>query len=203
MFDTAQFGGSLHERTVNCWRVTWEAKGPHRLWCFQSSGVTKRVVCVVAFNPGSLSGAGENLSRDTTLRNIRDAMPDGTGTLVLNLFTLATPNPPNLFDNWDNRDCRGFQFSQLASAPCQAVIFAYGDIGQCRKYGPQYGEQVKTRIAVARDALSQWPAITIPTTATLKNPAHPMNWRRQFQMEGVMEAVTQWASSQVGRKEFG
>jgi hypothetical protein len=195
MFDIPQFGGSLHEGTVNGWRVTWEAKGAHRLWCYQSNGAASRVVCVVAFNPGSLSGVGENLPRDTTLRNIRDAMPSGTGTLVLNLFTLATTAPPKLFANWTNRDCRGFDVGQLASAPCHAVMFAYGDIGQCREYGPKYGELVKERIAIVRRALAGWPEIAIPTTGKLKNPAHPMNWRRQFQMDGVVEAVNRWASS--------
>jgi hypothetical protein len=73
-------------------------------------------------------------------------------------------------------------------------MFAYGDIGQCRDYGPRYGGTVKERIAAIRVAVAEWPEIRIPTTLNLKNPAHPMNWRRQFQMEGVIKAVNQWAS---------
>src|SRR3954451_15349554 len=138
MFDSAQFGGDFCEGIVDGWRVTWEARGrvqQHRLWCFQSKGTVQRAVCVVAFNPGSLRGAGDRLASDTTLRIVRKAMPRNTAVLVLNLFTLATTEPSKLFDNWRNRDCQDFDRCFCQSLPLDAVAFAYGDYDQHEIYG--------------------------------------------------------------------
>jgi hypothetical protein len=188
MFDTPQFGGRLHEGAVDGWRVTWEAKGrihQHRLWCFQSNGRAQRVVCVVAFNPGSLRGAGDRLASDTTLRIIRYAMPRNTAALVLNLFTLATTEPPMLFDNWENRDCRGFDRCICQSLPIDAVAFAYGDYDQHETYGLH----VRRRADEIRELLAAFPEVATPRNQS-GNPAHPIHWQRRNLMPNVRRAIS-------------
>jgi len=188
MFHSAQFGGRLHEGAVDGWRVTWESRGrvhQHRLWCFQSIGVAQRVVCVVAFNPGSLRGAGDRLASDTTLRIIRNVMPRNTAALVLNLFSLATSEPSKLFDNWANRDCRGFDWCLCQALPIDAVAFAYGDYDQHEIYG----EYVRRRADEIRELFACFTEVATPQNQS-GNPAHPINWQRRKLLPNVRRAIS-------------
>jgi hypothetical protein len=80
----AMFGGQHYTRPLDEWQISWESIGAHRLWCHQTRKDAVHTVCVVMFNPGSLSGDGKNLKKDTTLGFVRKAMPDSR---------LADPEP--------------------------------------------------------------------------------------------------------------
>jgi hypothetical protein len=79
-------------------------------------------------NPGSLSGEGENLRRDTTLRVLRRLFEGTTyNPFVVNLFNLATPKPHILFENWARKDYQTFTYQSFALHQFSAVMYAYGD----------------------------------------------------------------------------
>ena len=68
----AMFGGNTHTKNYDGWYVIWESLNENRFWCSQEHHSNSSFVAVVMLNPGSLSGNGENLSRDTTLRIMRE-----------------------------------------------------------------------------------------------------------------------------------
>lgn len=83
--ERAMFGGQLYSaEDFEGWNITWESHGPHRLWCHQFRGEPTHLVCIVMFNPGSLSGQGDDLSKNDTLGIIRSTMPDTAAAIVLN-----------------------------------------------------------------------------------------------------------------------
>ncbi len=185
----AIFGGTLYPaREYEGWQIAWESHGAHRLWCHQFRAEPKHLVCVVMFNPGSLSGDGAGLAKDDTLRIIRSAMPDTAAALVLNLFTLATPKPTVLFDQWSKRDCSAFKLAPLLANRIDAVVFAYGDGGQDRN---ECRETVRTRIVEIRAAFRSTPVAELPEVLTSKlgNPKHPKHWKIKELIPTVKAAI--------------
>ena len=169
--------GKCHTANVDGWNVSWETRGDYRLWCKQEQPSNTQQAVVVMFNPGSLSGGGEKLRRDTTLRILREIFA-GTGynPYIVNLFSLATPKPWELFDAWPNRDCPGFGVNDLAWAECSAVLYAYG----AYESENGYAESIKDRIREIRSVLSEIPEIVVPLAKT-GTPKHPM----RMQIEGL------------------
>ena len=76
--------GIVHSQKLDSWLVSWESEGKYRHWCHQTKeGFTKNLL-VVMFNPGSLSGDGKNLKRDTTLKILREVCePAGVNPCLL------------------------------------------------------------------------------------------------------------------------
>ncbi len=122
MESAAIFGGEVYQRDYEGWQIAWESIGRHRLWCSQSRPDATHTACVVMFNPGSLSGTGDGLANDDTLRILRRATPPSTSTLILNLFTLATPDPSILFEQWEQRDCPGFSIDRFRASVIDSVV---------------------------------------------------------------------------------
>lgn len=192
MESAALFGGMVYQRDYEGWQIAWESIGRHRLWCSQSRPETTHTACVVMFNPGSLSGTGDGLAKDDTLRILRSAIPPNTSTLILNLFTLATPDPSILFEQWDQRDCANFSIDRLRANVIDSVVWAYGDGGQDPKRNRIFGESVRARIASIRSALAGYPAVTLPEPLISKrgNPKHPKHWRLLRQIDNVKQAIS-------------
>lgn len=185
------FGGQLYRLPIEGWHVSWESVGAHRLWCYQSRGNDTHLVCVVMFNPGSLSGDGKGLAKDDTLRIIRSAMPDGTAVLVLNLFTLATPKPPELFLRWDERISTEFEITPFQSLPIDALVYAFGDLGQSGKQNRQFGDAVRERIAEITEAMRTVPRLELPAilVSQARNPKHPKHWKLHKQIGVVKDLL--------------
>jgi Protein of unknown function (DUF1643) len=184
----ALFGGDFYTQALGDWQVSWESLGLHRLWCHQTRENARHTVCVVMFNPGSLSGDGKDLAKDTTLRFIRNAMPDTAATLVLNLFTRATPDPVDLLSNWSERDCEKFDITAFQSKKIDALIYAYGDIGQNESKNHRFKSLIQDRIRKVKEVLGKFPQLTLPEiliTKKLGNPKHPKHWNILQQIEVV------------------
>jgi len=180
----ALMGGTVFRHHLDGWDVSWESSGNYRHWCIQTrQGHGARVV-VVMKNPGSLSGDGANLRRDTTLRILR-VIGDAAQVdwLVVNLFDYATPSLRELHDNWQARDAESLVFGGLDLLACRSVIFAYGDFDA--DHIADYGE----RVAMVRTALASLREISIPATKA-GNPVHPINWQRNRLMPEVVAGIT-------------
>lgn len=189
----ALFGGVRYAKEIRGWRVAWESHGKHRLWCHQTCGVPAHLVCVVMFNPGSLRGDGASLARDATLRIIRSALPDRAAALVLNLFTLAAPKPDDFFKGWAERDYARFALAPFRSMPIDAVVYAYGDVGQDSKRNRDFDcrTQVRARITEVKEALSTFRTVQTPKAliTASKNPMHPSQWQRRKQIPTMRNAI--------------
>lgn len=131
---------------------------------------------MVMFNPGSLSGDGKNLRRDTTLRILREVCePIGINTFVVNLFDFATPVPDELFTNWPKRDSRDLVFAKLRDMKFSAIIRAYGDY----ENRGERDTEIKERILLVSFIFSNIEEIALPKNAS-GTPKHPMSWQRQM-----------------------
>jgi len=103
--------GKVYSHELDGWLVSWESESEYRHWCHQTNENFVENLLVVMFNPGSLSGDGKNLRKDTTLRILREVCgPAGVNPFVVNLFDYASPSPDELFSNWEKRDGCGLIF---------------------------------------------------------------------------------------------
>ena len=187
------FGGQVTEKEINGWTVSWEAVPGYRFWCYQKRELDAPAVAVVMLNPGSLSGSGENLNRDTTLRILREIF-DGTGcnTYVVNLFNFATPKPSQLFSQWEKRDHHDFSYPSLPLSHVSAVLYAYGDY----EFRKDYSGEIRSRICEVRDAFSGIPEITGVKRNKSGAPKHPLPIQRQKLKSEFQQAIYQ----QVGAR---
>lgn len=180
-------GGEVFSQNLDGWKIAWESKQNYRFWCIQQHDTNTHHVAVVMLNPGSLSRNGENLTRDTTLRILREVfLNTGFNPFVINLFNLATPSPEKLFEHWDSRDDEAFSYSALPINSFKAVLFAYGDY----EYGDRYGPEIKERISLLRGQLSAIQEIVIPKNKS-GTPKHPLVWQRQKLKDVVREAIVE------------
>jgi hypothetical protein len=141
-------------------------------------------------NPGSLSGAGENLSRDTTLRILRELF-EGTSynPFAINLFNLATPKPFVLFEEWEQRDHPAFTYHDLPIGKLSVVMYAYGDY----ENGNEHPTQIRERIIELREILRGVPEIKVPRNQS-GTPKHPLpvqqqGLKKQFRQEILKHAL--------------
>jgi hypothetical protein len=111
-------------------------------------------------------------------------MPEHAAAFVVNLFTLATTEPANVFANWTNRDCRGFDLRFCQSLPIDAVAFAYGDYGQ----RGTYGGFVRRRAQEIRALLAGFAEVATPKNES-GNPAHPRHWQMRKLMPYMRDAI--------------
>lgn len=179
------FTGKIYSKDINGWRVSWESFDTYRFWCKQEHSSNSKTVAVVMLNPGSLSGDGANLNKDTTLRVLRDIFR-GTSynPYVVNLFNLDTPKPYLLFEKWEQRDCVGFKYSKLPLSDFSAVMYAYGDY----ENGVHYPLEIKKRIEEVRDFMSGVPEIIVPRNRS-GTPKHPLSVQRQGLKEQFRQAI--------------
>jgi len=181
----------IHQEEIDNWTVTWESAGHHRLWCKQEHPSASGSVAVVMLNPGSLSATGERLRRDTTLRILRDVfLGTGNNPFIVNLFTLATPSPSLLFEQWEDRDHPLSVRALDLARSCDAVMYAYGAYG----VSGQFADQVNLRIQEIRSVLGGLREVEVPLAKT-GTPKHPM----RIQIECLKDEFRQRISSQVGR----
>lgn len=168
-------GGQVFNHELDGWSVAWESDGNYRHWCHQIKNPKWNSLLVVMFNPGSLCGDGSNLSKDTTLRILREVC--GAANLnpyVINLFDYASPSPQNLFDNWNLRDSNSIVFDKLPLSIFQSYILAYGDY---ENWG-QRDAEIKERQALVLSYLESLNEILLPKNNS-GTPKHPMIWQRQ------------------------
>lgn len=178
--------GKVYSYQLEEWCVAWESKGEYRHWCSQSHPRNDKVVIVVMLNPGSLSGDGRNLTKDTTLRILREVFyGSGFNPFVINLFDLATPSPDDLFDNWKKRDSNSLIYSAIRGKDFSGILYAYGDYEHSDEYGPE----ILTRIRLVRDNFSHLTEIVLPKNQN-GTPKHPIMWQRQkikLQIESILK----------------
>ena len=167
----------IYTKELDDWIISWESIGNYRLWCKQEHASNTDTALVVMFNPGALSGAGENLNADTTLRILREIfIGSGYNPYIVNLFTLATAKPSMLFDNWEIRDCPNHSIEKLSIKDFSAVMYAYG----AYELVNEYSEDILNRIEFFRNHFEVLPEIELPTSNT-DTPMHPI----RIQIEGL------------------
>ena len=186
--DGPLLNGTIYPKEYKNWDISWESDGDYRHWCIQRplDSQTDDLIVAVMINPGSLSKDGRELPRDTTLRILRNVF-DTTkyGCLVLNLFDLATPKPTKLFERWSQRDKADSEliYDVFPYDHIVATVFAYGDYEN--HSDPEIGRQLKDRIRVIRESLSDFPVIDSPNN-TSGSPKHVMKW----QIDGHIREMT-------------
>lgn len=179
-------GGEVFSYSLDGWEISWESDTVYRYWCYQQHTSNYYPVAVVMLNPGSLSGRGENLTKDTTLRVLREVFVNtGFNPLIINLFNLAPPNPEILFESWNLKDSDKFSYSSIPINTCKAVLFAYGNY----EHHLQYGNEIKARISLVKRHFMAVQEIVIPTNKS-GTPKHPIVWQRQMLKPVVHKAIT-------------
>jgi hypothetical protein len=178
-----QLGGTVYQYTLDDWSIAWESNGDYRHWCRQEKVDHSQSVIIVMKNPGSLSGDGKNLKKDTTLRILR-VVGDSTrlNWLVINLFDFATPKPSELHEHWNSRDSEALIYSKIRKADYQFILFAHGDLD------PDRQADYAKRIALVQKSFGALTPIVIPATKS-GNPTHPMNWQRNKVIDQVIDAI--------------
>ena len=170
-----QLQGQLFKRSIDGWEVSWLSEGTYRHWCRQILKPEWPTLLVLMFNPGSLSGSGAGLPRDTTLRILREVgSAAGFNIYVINLFDYASPRPSDLFDNWARRDGRRLHYTELALDQFTAYVSAYGNyLGWVA-----WRSDIDARVREVQAALANLPEIALPKNGN-GTPKHPMVWQRQ------------------------
>lgn len=183
--------GNVFSHELDGWLVSWESESYYRHWCYQThDGLTENLL-VVMFNPGSLSGDGKNLRKDTTLRILREVCkPAGFNPFVVNLFDYASPSSDELFLNWEQRDGRGLIYEKLGGVKFSAFIMAYGNY----ENRGERGNEIKERIALVRSFVSGIREITLPKNIT-GTPKHPMVWQRQKLKADISKLLAEGSNS--------
>ena len=167
--------GNVYEHAIDGWRVSWESSGQHRHWCRQVKDESWKTLLVVMFNPGSLSGGGVGLSKDLTLRILREVTGGAElNSFVINLYDYADPKVQNLFNNWSLRDGSHLIYDYLNLKDFCGFIMAYGDY---QNWGQQ-NESIKERILLVKKSLSELKQIDLKPNSS-GTPKHPVTWQRQ------------------------
>ncbi len=177
--------GLISTKDYDGWQIDWEHLDSYRFWCKQSHPSNSKVAAIVMLNPGSLSGNGANLSKDTTLRILRELFKETSyNPFIINLFNLATPKPNILFERWEERDHKEFHITSLPQKEFAAVMYAYGDY-ENRK---NYSLDIKERISEIQTYLSDIPEIVVPKNKS-GTPKHPIPIQHQSLMGVFREAI--------------
>ena len=187
----ALLGGKLHRQELGDWWVSWESRGPYRHWCLQECRGPGKKILVVMFNPGSLSGEGRGLKRDTTLRVLREVCgPARLDPLVINLFDYAAASPDDLFANWHRKDGPRLVYTHLDQNQLIGVIYAYGDY----EHGGRRAAQIRDRISLVKSIFAGLPVVLLPKNKS-GTPKHPLSWQREKLKPGISQALAAFAHS--------
>lgn len=180
-------GGNIYSATLDGWEISWESQKEYRHWCIQEKPDNKKTLLAIMFNPGSLSGDGKNLSRDTTLRILREVCGDaGFNQIILNLFDYANPQTAPLFSNWEKRDLNGsLIFNHLSEFKYDNYIMAYGSY----QTDPSYANDILERINLIQSILAKDKEIKLPTNQN-GTPKHPTVWQRQKLKSDITEILS-------------
>jgi hypothetical protein len=171
----SSLNGTVFSHILDGWDISWESSGVYRHWCHQIKSEFWPNLLVIMFNPGSLSGDGKNLRRDTTLRILREVCDSGQiNPFVTNLFDYASPSPSDLFVNWNKRDAECLVFDLIGHLNFAGYIMAYGDYENCG----QRDQEIKDRSKLVRTKLVHLKEISLPKNKS-GTPKHPMIWQRQ------------------------
>ncbi|NEQ68775.1 MAG: DUF1643 domain-containing protein [Symploca sp. SIO2D2] len=141
------------------------------MWFYQSHPSNKKDAIVLMLNPGSLSGSGDKIKTDTTLRILREIFQNtGYNPYILNLFDLSTPKPKDLFSRWTDRDSSSdlFKYADLSRFSC--VMYAYGNYERTSIHR----DDIKQRILEWRQHLQSISTLNLKTNAS-GTPMHPMS----------------------------
>jgi len=180
----ALLGGKVYKKQLGDWTISWESKDNYRHWCYQKHPENNEDIIVVMFNPGSLSSDGKKLTQDTTLRILREVFTDtGFSPFIVNLFDFASPQPDELFNNWDKRDSNLLIYSKLAKKQFCGIIYAYGD----NENHPIFGHEIRNRINLVKRELSYLHEIILPKNIN-GSPKHPNAWQRQ-KLKNVIKSI--------------
>ena len=156
----ALLGGSIFHRSIDGWQVSWESRGDYRHWCIQEKPSHSSRLLVVMKNPGSLRGDGADLTRDTTLRILRNVGDKlALNQLVVNFFDYAATKLQTLHDNRASAIVIGQGWFIRSLIQCRSVLFAYGN------FDVDHYSDYSARISLIRRTFKSLPEIRgIPTT---------------------------------------
>jgi hypothetical protein len=79
------------------------------------------------------------------------------------------------------------------SKPIDAVVYAYGDIGQGGAKNRKWQSVIRQRIAEIQKVLSHFPQLALPDeliTQKLRNPMHPKQWNIRKQYEVLKTGIS-------------
>jgi len=165
--------GTTYTYELNGWTISWESDGNYRHWCYQNHPQNNRDILIVMLNPGSLNETGANLTKDKTLEVLREVFLDtGFNPFIINLFDLATPDPCELFQKWNNRDNKLLIYDKLKEKDFSGIIFAYGSYQDHH----ERGHAILERIKLVRDTFNRVPEIALRKNEN-GTPKHPKRWR--------------------------
>jgi hypothetical protein len=178
--------GTVYSHQIDGWSVSWESNESYRHWCHQVKAPSWKNLLVIMFNPGSLSGNGSNLSKDTTLRILREVCGNAKfNPFIVNLFDFASPSPDELFNSWQKRDGQNLIYPELRNIEFSALVSAYGDY---ENWGIQ-DIAIKERINFAKESLKYIKEIPLPKNKS-GTPKHPMTWQRQKLKPQITELLS-------------
>jgi len=164
--------GTVYSSQLEGWTISWESNSNYRHWCYQEHPLNEKIILVVMFNPGKLSGDGINLTGDTTLRILRRVFENtGFNPFIVNLFDLATPKPDELFIKWKDRDNELLVYDKIKDYEFSGIIYAYGDYQNNR----EYGNEIIKRIDFIRNKFLYLAEIELPRNNS-GTPTHPFRW---------------------------
>jgi hypothetical protein len=186
--------GTEYKRTLEDWEISWgSTNNLYRHWCKQVHGLNNGFILVVMFNPGSLKGQGIKLSRDTTLRILREVF-QGTGLnpFIINLFDFSASTTDEFFNNWEKRDGEKLIFDDLALSDFKGVLYAYGDYENLRTYR----SIIIDRIDFVRNKSSLLPEISLCKNIS-GTPRHPYSWQLKKLKNDIRNIIKEFAIHDV------
>lgn len=187
--------GKVYHAELDGWNISWESQGEYRHWCIQHKPKNTKTLLVIMFNPGSLNADGKNLSRDTTLRILREVCGEaGFNQIILNLFDYADPKSEGLFVNWDKKDSENLVFDRISEFEYDYYIMAYGSY----EFGGMYGDEIRNRIKLIQSLLRN-KEILLPRN-TNGTPKHPTVWQRQKLKPEIIQILASYAKSLTERE---
>jgi hypothetical protein len=197
--ENALLNGHIYHHNLDGWDIRWEADGPYRHWCTQirEESPHSQLILFIVLNPGILLDDGKNLRGDMGLGMIRSVLTGAPfGSLVLNLFDLATPYPAGLFDAWNARDKPRSRLIHdlIPTARIAARMMAYGDYEN--KLPPPRSTDIKHRIERVDACFSAIPLIATPLNPN-NTPKHIRRWQVENLKDRISATIAAFASDQT------
>jgi len=182
MNDKLLLNGNFKSKEIDNWSVSWETYGNYRHWCrqYKTINLSDKDILIIMFNPGSLTGNGERLGSDTTLRILRTVFENlQYNCLVTNLFDYSTTKPADLIsEKWQEIDREGIPliYERLNYDKIVAYMFAYGN------YETWEGVErncITKRVKLIKNFLTGIPEIKYIENKDSLTPKHPYTWQTE------------------------